>query len=447
MTLLNKLLNITLLFYIYNFISNIYFLKKVNNWLRKERNINEKNISSNTLYLLIPVLNEQKIIRETVQHFYSIVEEFKNVYVIFITTNKEIDQVNSTYKLIRNLIVEKRMTNIRLINYPSKNGVMAHQLNYGLKFIKENFEKKVFWVGIYNADSRINRGTILYILSKIKDGEECVYQQYSYYPLPKGQNKKSIIGSASLWQTRWSINFEIYRVLFQLKLSFYLKKINNTFFKILVESIFEKMNYVIGHGFFSRSDILEKVGEFSETTINEDAILGYLLNCNRILIKPIPYFERADFAPNLLIYIRQQAVWFNGPLYAYNYFKIYLLKRTKNNFYENLRALILATKLFLMAFYWLVSPILLLIILPYYIDCYKVLLSLIFIIILNLPLIHKYIKNSLKDISECDYNSLANPSVIYCTIFYLLHSVGPILCIIKIIFRKNTIKNKYKTER
>lgn len=444
----NNFVKIVLLYYLYNFISNIYFLIKVNSWLKKERIIEEENIYLNNLYLLIPVLNEQKIIKETVQHFHSIVEEFKNVYVIFITTNKEINQVISTYKLIKNLITEKRTSNIILINYPEKKGVMAHQLNYGLEFIKQNFEKKAFWFGIYNADSRIDRRTILYILSKGKnDDEECVYQQYSYYPCPVEQNKKSIIGSASLWQTRWSINFEIYRVLFQLKLVFYLKKINNIFFKMIFESIFEKMNYVIGHGFFSKSDTLEKIGGFSEATINEDAILGYLLNCNRILIKPIPFFEKADFAPKISIYIKQQAVWFNGPFFAYNYFKIYLSKKSIFDFFDRLRAFILATKLFSMAIYWLISPILLLIILPYYINSYKVLLILLFITILNLPLIHKYVKKSLKNISECDYNSLANPSIIYCVIFFLLHSIGPILCIIKTIFKKNTIKNKYKTER
>lgn len=54
------------------------------------------------------------------------------------------------------------------------------------------------------------------------------------------------------------------------------------------------MNYVIGHGLYIKVIDLKTLGGFPEDTINEDACLGYLLNCNNIKIIPIPFLEKQN---------------------------------------------------------------------------------------------------------------------------------------------------------
>lgn len=81
------------------------------------------------------------------------------------------------------------------------------------------------------------------------------------------------------------------------------------------------MNYVIGHGLYIKVIDLKTLGGFPEDTINEDACLGYLLNCNNIKIIPIPFLEKAESPNKVSIYIKQQTTWFNGPWYAFQYWK------------------------------------------------------------------------------------------------------------------------------
>lgn len=433
------------LLYLLIILTNFIHLICVKKWINGQKNSKLKN-PAKPLYLLIPVLYEQNIIRETYEHFYKVVTHNCNIKVVFISTGKEkkVGQKQTTREILLFLKESAPSDNILILNYPHDNGVMAHQLNYAVHFIKENFERnRDFWIGIYNADSRINEKAIAYVNNVVvrSEGQSECYQQYSWYINPR-EEKKSILGSASLWQSRWSIAFEFYRAIYQIKVNELYKKarLDST----IIRTIFDKMNYVIGHGLFITESLLARAGGFPEETINEDAYLGYILNQMHVDIKPIPYLECSDFAKSITSYIKQQTVWFNGPLYAFQYMKLWFSKSEYSK-KEKHMAFVLAVKLFLHAIYWIGSPLILYIV-PVFciVNIYQLILWCI-IILFQMPITHYFVRITLIKIGVPD-NLLASPSI-FCVVFYFLHCIGPIRGIIMKCVGKNTQKDKYKTER
>lgn len=452
------ILYILMYIYIYTIFKNIIALIYINKWIKSAKKnryiIKDKKV---LVYLIIPMLNEQKIAKKTYLNFKQLTQKMKNVKVMFVTTSKEVkkDGNLTTYEILKELI--KNDDKIFLCNYPQKTGVMAHQVNYAIKEIeKYRFNHEKIIIGVYNADSKINVETIEYVLEKEEnknENEDVCYQQYSWYKLCNNSKHKGIIASASLWQTRWSLTFEIFRVKQQEWINTIYEKVNR--FKILrpfnriLHIVFEKMNYVIGHGFYMDIDLLHKIGGFPENTINEDAFLGYIINNKNIKIDVIPYLEKADFAPSIPVYIKQQTTWVNGPIYAFEYLKLYK-KNNKSKKSEKIRAFILAIKLFLHFIYWLASPYILLFVLPILLYKFYYILGLIMailIILLELPFTHYLVRKVIiSNITEEEKCELAKPSV-YCIIFFIIHSFGAIRNIYLQAIGKNKMENKYKTER
>ena len=240
--------------------------------------------------IIVPICNEQDIIEQSFLNFLPLMKQ--GVKVVFVGTKKEKGEIK-TYDILEQIVNRYEMKNYcEVLVYPSDNGVMAHQLNYALNQIGDDMI-----VGIYNVDSVININTINYVLQNQNLLKQGVFQQYSY---SEYQGKGMIIDGIK-WQNRWSLAYELPRT------------IKPSEFGI------QKFNYVIGHGLYFKKEILNKIGLFSEEQINEDNVLGYELACNNIKIYPIPFMEKIDFAINLRVYVKQQAVWFNGPLYAFNY--------------------------------------------------------------------------------------------------------------------------------
>lgn len=442
-------LYIVFLVYLFVFIGNLLHFVIVKKWIRLEResSLNVLQKSKRKIYLFIPLLNEQNIISDTFFHFLSIANKNANFRIVFITTEKEVRCGNKklTKEILEELIQNNLLSdNIFLIHYPYKTGVMAHQLNYAIKQIKTTIEyEEDFWLGIYNADSRIASDTVNYINYKIlnSDGSNKCFQQYSWYINPS-KRKKSILSSASLWQSRWSLLFEMYRVIYQIKLNDLYAKKNNIHNKRIIRVLFDKMNYVIGHGLFITETTLSKVGGFPEDTINEDAYLGYILNNINIEIRPVPFLECADFAVTVRSYIKQQTVWFNGPLYAFQYRKLYM----DNNIGKDVFTRSLSLKLFLHAVYWLCGPFILYIIPLFCIHNIRQLIVWLIIIFFETTCTHSIISNFLsKEGFPKEY--IAKPSFLFCPLFYFIHCLGPLRGLLLKMIGRNNQEDKYKTKR
>lgn len=90
--------------------------------------ISNKLAYDKNLIFVLPVYQEERLIRETVLYYKNYVEKFENVKLIVVGTRKKRKKVgiNPTLSLINDLQSEK----IILLEYPEQDGYMAHQVNY-----------------------------------------------------------------------------------------------------------------------------------------------------------------------------------------------------------------------------------------------------------------------------------------------------------------------------
>ena len=389
------------------------------------------NHDDSNMYILLPVYKEEKIAEAMIDRFYKLSKE-SNIKTIVITTIKE--RGNATHKIIEKKIKEEKLEKyIKLIKCNIKNGTMATQLNYGLNYLN-TIDKSDYIFGIHNADGEITKEHITFVRNNI--GPQKCIQSYAYFKY----NNNSLMNGAVSWQNRWSYIFEAGRC--NLKLG--------------KTPLFRKMNYVIGHGLYMKASAIKECGYFPEDTINEDAFLGVILNYLNYDIIPMPYLEKAQFAPSLKVYLKQQSVWFNGPKMAFNYYKriIKSIKnvRYKRNIYNKstnskFNLFIICFKLFLDAIYW-ISAVYILFVL-YSIIAYQLFgfYGLIYVILINYINIWLFNYLSYKQIVKETQERFKMPLCQTPIFFYFIHSFGPIMNIVKSLLGKNGINNKYKTER
>lgn len=383
---------------IFTIIKSLIRVRKSSNLLKKDYEFKEK--LNETITIIIPAMNEVNNVEKSVSYF----KGMKNLCnIIYVTTSKE--KSKATYQKIKEEIKNQKTSNIAVIDCPNTEGTMATQLNY---IIKNLNSKDIF--AIYNIDSKPERKTFEYVLENIK--ENIVLQQVSYFD----DSLRGIMKSAENWQNRWSIVYEMARYSNNKKIQF---------------------KYCIGHGLFMRKEIIEKVGYFSESEINEDNDFGYRLNINNIDIKPIPFMEQADFAKTKKIYIKQQSTWVNGPLYAFSYYK------NNNKSFKNLLLAILNFKAFIS---WWLFPLL----------CYSSLICStymnIYIFLFNLLLIIIYVSGinflANKLLIEIGYiKQEYKLTIVSDLLFFMVHSFGSYITLYKLFTGKNNIKNKYNTEK
>lgn len=416
---------IVIINYLYNF---VYYISANKAYKNKKKG---KEIDKGNFYLLLPVYHEEEIAEEMVDRFYKL-STSSNVKTIIITTIKEKD--NKTHEIIENKIKNDQMEDyITLIKCDIEDGTMATQLNYAIDYI-DSIDKSDYIIGIHNADGAISDEHIEFARRNV-DENTCV-QSYAYFK----NNNGVLLNGPVAWQNRWSYLFEAGRC----------------GLKSGKRALFRKMNYVIGHGLYMKASSIKECGYFPEDTINEDAFLGVILNYKDKKLVPMPYLERADFAPKIKIYIKQQSVWFNGPRMAFSYFKRIVSnkknKRYERNVFEDsisnrIKLLIICFKLFLHAVYW-ISAVYVLFVLYGFVS-YKLfgLLGFLYVYLINYINLVGFNYLSYRRIKKETGSDIDFPILQLPIIFYFIHSFGPVINVFKTITGKNTIKNKYKTER
>lgn len=321
-------------------------------WIKEARKITHF-IRDKKIFVIIPVLNEAKRITKTIEYFRNTFSHLTMLKIVIVTTEAEFNNNNNlehsenTIKVVRNLA--KLHPNVVHHHYPSSDGKMAHQLNYAIRNIISKNHVKDFLLAIYNADSRPHPKTFDWVLGYMAAHKEVkVFQQYGNYSqnIHIFKKWKSILWSAACWQNRWSIGFELPHALNQ----FEEKKCFPTFS--------DPMNYCIGHGLFFKKEVFQRLGGFAEDTHNEDAIFGLELSYLKEPIIPVPYFDISNTPDTLYGLYIQKSNWFFGPLEAFKYVNKIIEKRNGN--VNKLKLMVLASKLFLHAVYWIAGPTLML---------------------------------------------------------------------------------------
>lgn len=278
--------------------------------------INGKQFSTNgtpssepfQINILIPCYKEINVIEHTLDHFNNITKNFKNIDIYVITTEKEKCENNvslTTYEYLSGLDIAK-LGNIHIINYPKTYGIMADQLNYGIKQILSNSKvpnDKIYF-SIYNADSNPDDSTFIELSKKIsKNNFPIILQQYSNYFL--NHTKQNFLMKG----------FSIYQTAFEFRNGL----INNSS-KFLY-------SHVVGHGLTIRADYITKIKGFNSDVWCEDIYLTGLLFNNSVKIISLESLDNAENPEKFSVQIVQNAVWFKT---ASHHFK--LLKLMKKNY-------------------------------------------------------------------------------------------------------------------
>jgi len=266
-------------------------------WIREIKKVKKEKSFCPEIITLIPILKEKLIIKETMEYFSQI--DYPNLKIYLITTEKEYlhcgKKKETTIEIIKKEI--KNFKKILHIHYPYKKGDKANQLNYAIKKISPS--PKTF-IAVYDADSRPEKNIFWYIAADKEKSK--IYQQFPIYF--KNYNNLSLVSkSSALFQTRWSLGYELPTT----KITFELR--DNKDFLSRIRSY---LVYCIGHGLFIKAGTLKKLGGFPENTLAEDISLGYRASFSGVPIKPTPFFDNVEYAPDIKSAIIQSSRWFAG---------------------------------------------------------------------------------------------------------------------------------------
>jgi len=441
---------------------------------RSEKLKNSANLKQLT-HDLTSGTNEEKILERYLGIFprtqlKRLVKQVNSGLVIDLSKLKHLyNQQKTTIELAERIIKRKNLQLGKKIffhaHYPETEGVMAHQLNYVMKNLKNivnfNLNEDQTYIGVYNADSKPNLKTLLSLKResenyKVKQGlYPEVFQQISAYTANYQAYNKNFIGwllkASSIVQTRWALGFEIPMLIKQS--SFWIK--NHGRKLKFWEKIIEPPAYCVGHGMYVRLDILKMVGWYPTETMNEDLPLGYYLVLNKIPINPLPLLESVENPDSLSMLVAQKASWFWGMVDYFDYLS-YASSKVKN--YDHFRATLMALKgIKRDALAWLFSSfgILLLLISPVLLDGWWKLLPLSavltyavipsFLIVVLLPQIFKL---SFRKSIKTSFGEAITVGL-FSIVYLLISSIGPwktLLNKVAVSFFK-AIPIKAKTER
>jgi hypothetical protein len=374
----------------------------------------------------------------------------------------EFDNYPTTYALAHNyaqLVNQKIGFDFtKVLHYPDNNGLMSHQINYTIeKFRKLNDNFDTFFA-VYNADSRPNEDTLLFVARKIQEMTNegltvNILQQSSLFTLNYNSFPNTLKGlilkSAAIFQTKWTLVHELNRFRTQSKNAQYINR------NLIDVSKNIRLSHCVGHGLFIRLTTLTSNNSIPTETITEDLPFGYYACCKGEAIHPIPILENSDSPLTLDSLINQKRVWFSPYL---EYMKCRKKVLMENKFRNKLEVDFLTIQGIWTGFIWLIQSFIFIIPLVLAIATFNMPLIAIwifslflywylpvFIIYKNLDKLEMIAGKRQTTVNFIDYFIVSTAGIV--VIF--THSIGPLLRTIdflkKILFNIEVKKNK--TER
>ncbi|MFA7285781.1 MAG: glycosyltransferase family 2 protein [Candidatus Paceibacterota bacterium] len=434
-----------------DFIHLITFLKKLKN--KDDNFFSAKENGSRKIFILLPLLNEQKIYRETISYF---LENFNTpyVFIVIITSSREIGE-HSTFNFIKkdieNRLWDNNTDRIKLLNEENKNSNMATQLNFAVnEIVGLDIKNKEEAYILYNADSRPSSLTLNYFteyLKKHSAEDNFAIQQPCVFIKDIGKN--NFVNALSLYQTWFCLGHEN-RILKNYEIS--TSSIAEQKIPFMKELFNSQLGYSVGHGSSMKFSTLLNNGGYPENLLTEDLTLGYFLSAKKVPIINLDVLEVADVPFDFTSYIKQRNVWFWNYL---EYFSCFFDKKVQDvSMTRKLKLLIVGIG---RGSYWLVSSFLYLFPIIFgffYQNIIVIVLGVVGLFIFQvLPVL--YLLKNLPSILEKQklgvyankLKSLSMFKVSYSTIFLVFtDSFGPWIAIIRYLITQERPR-KYKTQR
>lgn len=279
-------------------ISYLKLFKKMNSGLKEKDPIPNNKRS---LFILIPVLEEQDIIQTTLTRFLKLSDDFFNIEIIFITTIREKivktpNQSLTTEEKLRQILEMDSFStskkSIRIMRENNANGNMATQLNYAIQHLSKNAPSESLYV-IYNADSQISNTTISALYNLEKDNvPRFAFQQPCAYVSEMKPDAPNFLNALSVYQSWYCLGHESSLI------KKYEKKRENN------------LGVIVGHGSGMSFSMNIENGGYPEKLLTEDLTFGFILSANEEIIRLLPALELADVPSKFSVFIRQKSVWF-----------------------------------------------------------------------------------------------------------------------------------------
>lgn len=224
---------------------------------------------------------------------------------------KKFEEFPTTSQIITHFLQtnRKECSNTRLLHFPNKDGLMAHQLNYACEDLLKDHDPQNTFILIYNADSSVGPDVLDVFIREIQNGETVIFQPSlflaNYQDFPSNF-RGWILKCIALAQSRWTLIHEIPRIRAQYKQD--------------LHTIYESA-HLVGHGTCVRLDTLMSVGRFPVQFLNEDLALGYFLALKGERISIVTILENAESPSSILSVINQYTTWFYGAMDYVSYYK------------------------------------------------------------------------------------------------------------------------------
>jgi len=317
--------------------------------------------------VFIPLLREQPMILEIINHFEKIVHEEGRMTVALVTTNREDIEGLDEQKLTTSDVVSQSLLKLSHI---SKKHIFKHyhtdgtdtckgdQINQALKLFLAEFKclkEQEVYVGVYDADSRPDPSTIIFLYDRIEDHFQLhknlppAFQQVPIYfnqMIPSWNMTRLFLNARVLH----NLDFALTREFPAMQAS-----VDYQEYSGLKSLLTAWLTHLIGHGEFIHLPILSRIGFFRAPSA--DTSLGYVLTFLNIPIIPIPLFDVSETPKNLWALVKQGAVWYRG---VSLYWRDYHFSKTIGQ-PKKIRAMIMIIKVIYNNLAWSIFPLLVLI--------------------------------------------------------------------------------------
>lgn len=301
----------------------LYFVRliRVRRFLEEEvaalKRIDVKTLPRKKILLLVPVLREQNVIVDTIEHFCGMELVSVDLMVMIVGTCREARACgDTTLDVVERWLgsMSNRMPENVRIDYCEANdekGDRASQLNWAVKHANEIGWNDWEVVGVYDADSLPSRDSLSNVVKafcSIKNLDAC--QQPARFiraanAMARNEENPLLVANA-LYQSTWTMISELPMWIGHYSAS---RKARKSFRHL----------YFIGHGEFLSRNAYETF-MFPEGEVTDGIQIGYRMGFSGSVIIPLPVFCEDDVPHQVRALVKQHKRWFGGCM---NFFSAY----------------------------------------------------------------------------------------------------------------------------
>jgi len=276
-------------------------------------------------FIVVPVLREAALLRETVAHFRALACGH-TATVVVVTTAREAAEAGKhggagdTVAVARELAQEGQCAHV---HYPDPLGLKGDQLNHAAVYcaaiLPDGVPPWQAFLVCYDADSRPPPGSLGCFAQAINDNPGAdVFHQSSRFELrvahrpARGLWKVDlpVCGAGALRANRFVLGYEIPRLLNRSAQVSAMRR-------ALCSGVYA---HVTGHGLCVRLSLLQKL-PFPVRSPLEDMHYSFILGSRAVPMVAVPSLDTSEVPATVTTQVRQAARWFFGPARFARYLK------------------------------------------------------------------------------------------------------------------------------